>query len=54
MGVTVVLGEMDVARVNPYRSGQGKPSVHLAWFAPHGQRRRSPNSGGGLEVGDGG
>ena len=24
-----------VARVNPYQSGQGKPPVHIAWFASH-------------------
>ena len=33
--MTVILGEMDVARVNPYRSGQGEPPIHIAWFAPH-------------------
>ena len=32
-GTKVVLGEVDVARVNPCRSGQGEPPVHLAWFA---------------------
>ena len=31
----MTLGEMDVARVNPYRSGQNEPPVHMAWFAPH-------------------
>ena len=34
-GVTVVLGEVDVAQVNQYRSGKGEPSVHMAWSAPH-------------------
>ena len=34
-GGAVILGEMDVARVNPYRSGQSEPPVHMAWFAPH-------------------
>ena len=29
-GVAVTLGEMDVARVNPYRSGQNEPPVHMA------------------------
>ena len=33
--MTLVLGEMDVARVNSYRSGQGEPPVHMAWFVPH-------------------
>ena len=32
IGVTVVLGEMDVARVNPYRFGQGQPPLLSAWF----------------------
>ena len=34
--VTVVLGEIGVARVHLYRSGQGEPQVHLACFALHG------------------
>ena len=33
-GVTSVLREMDVARVNPYRFGQGQPAVLSAWFRP--------------------
>ena len=33
-GVTVVLGEMDVTRVNPCRFGQGQTPVHTAWFQP--------------------
>ena len=33
-GVTVVLGEMGVARVNSYRDGQGQRPVHSAWFRP--------------------
>ena len=33
--VTLVMGEMDVVRVNPYRSDQGEPSVYLAWW--HGR-----------------
>ena len=28
----MVLGEMDVTRVNPYRFGQGHPPVLSAWF----------------------
>ena len=32
-GVTVILGDMAVARVNPYRSCQSEPLVHMAWFA---------------------
>ena len=31
----MILGEIDVARVNPCRSGQSEPSVHMSWFAPH-------------------
>ena len=31
----MLLGGMDVAQVNPYRSGQSKLPVHMAWFAPH-------------------
>ena len=34
-GETVILREMDVARVNPYRSGQGEAPVHVALPAPH-------------------
>ena len=34
VGVKVALGEVNVARVNPYRFGQGEPPVHLAWFQP--------------------
>ena len=30
----MVLGEMDVALVNIYRSGKGEPPVHLAWLIP--------------------
>ena len=33
--MTVVLGKMDVVWVNPYRSGQGEPPVHLVWVAPY-------------------
>ena len=32
--VRVILGEMDVALVNPYRFGQGQPPVHSALFNP--------------------
>ena len=35
----MVLGEMDgdgeIARVNPYPSGQGELPMHTAWFASH-------------------
>ena len=31
--MTLVLGEMDVARVRPYRSDQGTPLL-MAWFVP--------------------
>ena len=47
-GVTVVLGEMYVARVNPYRSGQGEPPLHLRLF------RTPPTSGGHPIPGGGG
>ena len=30
----MLLGEVGVARVNPYRFGQGQPPVHSAWFQP--------------------
>ena len=30
----MVLGEIGVARVNPYDFGQGQPPVHSAWFLP--------------------
>ena len=33
-GTTVVLGEMDAARVNPHRVSQGRPPVHSALFRP--------------------
>ena len=33
-GVTVALGEMDVARVNPNRFGPSQPPVRWAWFQP--------------------
>ena len=33
----LVLGEMDVTRVSPYRSGQGEPPVHMAWL--HNRRQ---------------
>ena len=47
-GMTVVLGEMDVARMNPYRSGQGEPPVHMAWFAspPASGSHPIPGAGG--------
>ena len=45
--VTVVLGEMDVTQVNPYRSGQGKPPVHMAWLAPNRQSAVTDYWGGG-------
>ena len=36
--MTVVLGEMVVARVGPYQPGQGdhQCTLYKAWFAPHG------------------
>ena len=34
IGVSLVLGEVGVARVNPYQSGPGEPPVQLAWIAP--------------------
>ena len=40
--MVLVLGEMDVVWVNPYRSGQGESPVHMARFA----RRRPSNPGG--------
>ena len=33
-GVTVVLGVMDIAPVNPGRFGQGQSPVLSAWFQP--------------------
>ena len=45
--VTVILGEMDAARVNPYRSGQGEHPVHMAFFAPHRQAAVTLIQGGG-------
>ena len=30
----MAVGEMDAARVNPYRFGQGQLPVHSAWFQP--------------------
>ena len=33
--MAVDLGEMDASLVNSYRSGQGEPPLHMAWFAPH-------------------
>ena len=36
-GVTLVLGELDVAQVKPCPSGQGQPPVHSAWFQPRRQ-----------------
>ena len=44
--MTLVLEEMDIARVNPYQSDQGTPSDLGLVRTPNGQRR-SPNSGGG-------
>ena len=49
-GEALVLGKMDITRVNPYRyrSGHGEPPVLMAWFAPHRPaaatqfRRRGP------------
>ena len=46
-GMTVILGEMDVARVNPSRSGQGEPPVHMAWFAPQRLAAATQFRGGG-------
>ena len=31
----MILGEMDVARAKPDRSGQNDPPSEKAWFAPH-------------------
>ena len=43
----MVLGEMDVARVNQYRPGLGEPPLHFACFAPHrSELVRSPISPG--------
>ena len=42
--MTVILREMDVVWVNPYRSGQSEPPVHTAWLALTG-KPRSPNFG---------
>ena len=42
-GRGVVLDEIGVAR-EPYRSGQGGPPVHTAWFSP--EQLWSANSGG--------
>ena len=33
--VMVVLGQMDVTRVNPYRFGHCEPPAQMAWFAPN-------------------
>ena len=33
--MTAVLGELEVAQANPFRSGQGETPAHMAWFAPH-------------------
>ena len=49
-GGTVVLGEMDVAWVNPYRSGQGERPLRLPVTHPTGQQRPPNSRGGGLEV----
>ena len=47
----MVLGEMDVARVNPYRSGRGEPPSHLACFAPYRPAVVTQFRGGGrLEI----
>ena len=43
--MTLVVGEVDVARVNPYRSGQGEPPSAQGLVHPTGQWR-SPTSGG--------
>ena len=31
----MLLGKVNVARVNPYRSCQGEPPMHLACLAPY-------------------
>ena len=43
----MILGEMDIARVNPYRSGQSEPPVHMALFAPHRPTTVTEFRGGG-------
>ena len=45
--MTVVLGEMDVARVNPYRFGRDQRPAQLAWSQP-----RAPVNGGHQSVGE--
>ena len=39
--------QMDVARVDPYRSGQGGPPAHTAQFAPHRPAAATRYRGGG-------
>ena len=50
-GLSVILGEMDVARVNPYRSGQGELTMHFACCTPHRSAAVIQlRGGGGLEI----
>ena len=42
-----VLGEMNVARVNPCQSGQGEPPFHLVCLAPHRPAADTQFRGGG-------
>ena len=43
----MVLGEMDVARVNPHWSGQGEPPLQLACFTTRQASSSHPTPGGG-------
>ena len=45
--MTVVLVEMDVARVSPYRFGQGQPPVLWAWLQPRRPTAGTQFRGGG-------
>ena len=45
----MVLEEMEATRVNPYRSGQGEPPVHLTWFPPPPASGGHPMPGGDLK-----
>ena len=50
--MTLVLGEMNIARVSPYRSGQGEPPLLMAWSAPQMPAAANQFRGGGRhEVG---
>ena len=44
--MTLILGEMDVARVNPCRFGQGQPPMYSVWLGSNpASQRRSANPG---------